>query len=80
VCSGDHGQDEGRDWPHAVQALPVGDGCKEDIAVEIELVLLKQPAGHHARTDLASSTSVACEIEFILEVGLVYPSERGPCR
>ncbi len=78
---GDYGQDEGRDWPHAVQALPFGDGRKEGITVEFEPVLLKQPAGHHAHTSLASSTSVAREFEFILEVDLaggVDPSHVKP--
>ena len=78
---GDHGQDEGRDWPHAVQALPFGDGRKEGITVEFEPVLLKQPAGHHAHTSLASSTSVARAFEFIPEVGLagsVDPSHVKP--
>ncbi len=63
---GDQGQDEGRDWPHAVKALPFGDGRKEGITVELELVLLKQPVGQHARTNLASITSVARELELIL--------------
>ncbi len=65
---GDHGQDviEGRDWPHAVKALPFGDGRKEGITVELEPVLLKQPVGHNARTNLASITSVARELELIL--------------
>jgi hypothetical protein len=65
VGGGDQGQDEGRDWPHAVKALPFGDGRKEGITVELEPVLLKQPVGHHTRTNLASITSVARELELI---------------
>ncbi len=51
------------------------------ITVELEPVLLNQPVGDHAHTNLTSSMSVAREFELILEVGLaggVDPSHVEP--
>jgi hypothetical protein len=55
VRGGNHGQDEGRDCTPCA-CRPGTAFWRWGIAVELEPVLLKQPAGRHARTDPASST------------------------